>query len=130
MLRSFEIKHFYDWVWCLAHKLPLVVFTWSRTREIIKKQYLLRVKKKDQRRYIFFSQWHRRVGRKNITTKREFLKRVHVNVHSLEFHSRNQKLKIIQLNIKKKYKDQGKILIFSLFTSQNLLGFYPQTKMN
>ena len=53
-----------------------------------------------------------------------------MNVHSLEFHSRNQKLKIIQLKIKKKYKDQGKILIFSLFTSQNFLGFYPQTKMN
>ena len=54
-----------------------------------------------------------------------------MNVHSLEFHSGNQKLKIIQLkkNINKS-KDQGKILIFSLFRSQNLLGFYPQNKMN
>ena len=54
-----------------------------------------------------------------------------MNVHSLEFHSGNQKLKIIQLKkIIDKCKDQGKILIFSLFTSQNLLRFYPQNKMN
>lgn len=51
---SFEIKHFYDWVWCLAHKVPLVVFTWSRTREIIKKQYLLRVQKKGPEKVYFF----------------------------------------------------------------------------
>ena len=50
---------------------------------------------------------------------------------TLEFYSRNQKLKIIQLKKNmNKCKDQGKTLIFSLFTSQNLLGFYPQNKMN